>query len=58
MHFDQWLNNKIKNEGDKFINALLEYVEENIIFAVKNKQKSGENEAEIALVIFESLLVE
>jgi len=31
LHFDQWLNERVRTVGDPFVNALLAYVEDNLI---------------------------
>jgi CCR4-NOT transcription complex subunit 1 len=31
LHFDQWINERIKTLGDEFVLAILNYIDENII---------------------------
>lgn len=35
LNFDQWLNERVKNVGDLFVNALLAYLKESVILPVK-----------------------
>lgn len=35
LHFDQWLNERIKTIGDPFVIAVLDYVDEYVIIPIK-----------------------
>ena len=36
LHYDNWIKSRIKDVGSPFINALIKYINENIIIPVNN----------------------
>ena len=55
LHIECWLNERIKNVGDDFVLALIDYLKENLINHYKGANKSKESVLEKSQLTIESL---